>query len=133
MFILITSEQQSLIDAVQSVHVACTLSGQSDLDISVVYHHHACNNLPGYNIFMNNLRFELGYEHSVVRFSLPPDEDKYLEFKKYLTEKLGFNNFSENYKVGIKYVFEVEFGEIIYAIDGIERISKLTSKILEYA
>jgi hypothetical protein len=129
---MISDEQKQLIDAVEAVHLACQLSSKEHLNINVTFHHQACNNTPGWNIFMNNARFELGYQYSKVRFSLPPDEDECQEFTVFLTEKLGFANYTSKYKTGIKYIFELDLDELIYTEDGIDKISKLTNRILQY-
>lgn len=129
---MISEDQQSLMDAIEAVHLACKMSGKEDLNINTVFHHQACSNSPGWNIIMNNARFELGYQHNKVRFSLPPDEEEYEKFSEYLTEELGFEEFTSSYRPGIKYVIELNLDELIYTNDGIERISKLTNKILEY-
>ncbi|MNJ90565.1 hypothetical protein D3C87_81640 [compost metagenome] len=129
---MISDEQQRLIDAIQAVHLACMLNGKSDLTINVIFNDLACNNKPGWNVLMNSARFEFGYEDSKVRCSIPPDEEECREFKRFLTEDLNLNKFEEVYRIGIKYLFEIEFDEFIYTDEGIDKISKLTDRILKY-
>lgn len=129
---MISDEQQRLIDAIEAVHLACTLSGKSDLKINVIFNHLACNNKPGWNVLMDSARFEFGYEDSKVRFSIPPNEEECNNFKKFLIEELNLSKFVETYRIGIKYLFEIEFDDFIYTNEGIDKISKLTDRILRY-
>lgn len=129
---MITDDQRKLIEAVEAVHLACQLKTNEDLSLDVTFHHQACNNAPGWNIFMNNTRFELGYQHNKVRFSIPHNEDECESFTRFLTEDLGFKDYSKQVRTGIKYIFELDLDELIYTDDGIDKISKLTNRILQY-
>jgi len=128
---LVPKEQQRLLEAVEAVNIAYLMTGDTDNDIQIAFHNQAINNSPGWNIFLKNMRFEFGYQQSKVRFSLPPDEEKFENFKIFLENSLCIKNYSVTPRIGIKYILEIELEDYIYDDDGIVKITQLTNKILE--
>lgn len=127
---LVPEEQKKILEAVEAVNLVYLLSDSGD-DIDITYHNHAINNSPGWNIFLKNMRFEFGSNESKVRFSLPPEEAKFEEFKDYLENSLNIKRYDVTHRMGIKYIVEIELEDYIYDDDGISTISKLTNKILD--
>lgn len=126
----IPKEQEMLFEAIEAINAAYLLSGDKN-EINIAFHNQAINNSPGWNVFLKNMRFEFGYQQSKVKFSLPPDEDKYAEFKDFLENTLKIKNYKTTHRTGIKYIVEIELEEYIYDKKGIKKIVILTNKILE--
>jgi len=124
---LVPNEQKKLLDAVEAVNIANLMAGGAD-EINISFHNQAINNAPGWNIFLKNMRFEFGYQQSKVRFSLPPNEDNFEEFKTFLES--NFEKYTVTHRIGIKYILEVDLEEYIYDDDGIKKITILTNKVL---
>lgn len=127
----IPSKQRRILEAIEAVNIAYLMTGQSDSRLSIHFHNQAINNSPGWNIFMKNIRFEFGYNQSRIRFSLPPDEEQFEEFKKFLEEKLNIKNYDVTHRVGIKYIMEIDLDDDIYTDEGVNKIAQLTNKILQ--
>jgi hypothetical protein len=129
-----STEQESLLDVVRAVYLANKMMGKELNDIYASYHYQAVNGQPGWNIFLNNMRFELGYNRTRLRLSLPiTNEEDFGIFAKYLEEALNIPNYSVDQRQGLKYLVEIDFDENIYTDEGLGRISRLTDKVLEYA
>lgn len=127
---LVPKEQEKLLDAVEAVNIAYLMTGGID-EINISFHNQAINNSPGWNIFLKNMRFEFGYQQSKVRFSLPPNEENYEEFKIFLESNLKITNYTMKHRVGIKYILEVDLEDLVYNDEGIQKITKLTNKVLD--
>ncbi|AEO93777.1 gp519 [Bacillus phage G] len=132
---LIPKGQIKLLDAVEAISVAYLMSSddpEENNDISISVHSEAIDGSPGYNIFFKNMRFELGYQNSKVKFSLPPTEKELEKFKFFLEDSLEIKKYEIFPRVGIKYIVEIELEDYIYSDEGIDKITQLTNKVLEY-
>lgn len=128
---LVPKDQRKLIDIVEAVNLAYTMNNDEE-PMSAVFHSQAVDGAPGYNIFLKNMRFELGYQRSKLKFSIPYDNDELDRFKNFLEHELKINEYDVFPSSGIKYVLEVGLENYIYSDEGIETISKLANKVLEY-
>jgi hypothetical protein len=126
----IAQEQRNLIEVIESIYMACDLSGEATGGLSVTFNHQAINNMPGWNIFLKNIRFELGYNQNRIRFGIPYDKEIFEKFCNFLNKELKIN-YTVKKNIGIKYQFEIGLDQHMYTDEGVKRIASLTNKILE--
>lgn len=125
----ISQEQLNLIDAMDSIQTMFKLIGKSQNDATVVHHQYAFDNSPGFNILLDNMRFELTSNDSRVRFSIPHEEDSFEAFKEFILIDLGFKDVKCQERSGIKYIFEIDLNEQLKSEEGIHSIVELAGKV----
>lgn len=129
---LVPKGQKKLIEAVSSLNMAYAISEGEESRLDVVSHSNAVDGSPGYSLLFKNMRFDLGYQKSKVRFGLPYSDEGLENFKYFLEEKLNIKEYYIYPKKGIKYILEIELENYIYSDEGVDKIVQLTNKILEY-
>lgn len=127
----IAQEQGDLISAIEGIHAARVLCEDYEEQITITHNYLAFNNSPGLNVFLKNIRLELGYNQNRIKFGIPHDKDKYNDFIHFLVNTLSIFDFDVKEREGIKYLFVIELDQLMYTTKGIEQVVSLINKILD--
>lgn len=126
---LISEEQQTLIEAIEAVYFVNKIAEDKDLDLFITPNYYACDGSPGINVFLQKMRFELGYQYNKVKFGIPASLVQFELFCRFLDNL----NLDYHYKEreGIQFLFEIDIDEYLYTDDGIVTMMCLINRVLE--